>query len=413
VYGAGYLVQRTIVMATLFSLLSMIAYAHGLTRRANSGAILAAFFYTLAVFSKEHSLLLPAAMVMMTPLLTQDRRYAVRYARTFLAACLPAAITIILLLRGVVGTTYEPQVEVMFMEQSGVPELAVAGGAWLVSIISQCGLFFQYLAAWLVPDTAAMSIDIRVEYMHSWSLGWIALKLLAFVTFGALAFFLIFRRSRMGLLGFGLFYFWIVFCVELSAVRFQEPFVLYRSYLWAPGLIVAVIALLSALPRKAVLPIFILVAPVLFYQAHDRLRTFSGNLALWADAAARLSAAPVPLGWRPLTNLAREQTHAGHIGQAVETIDRCLSLYPKASRCHFARGAIHNYKKQHVLALRFLDQSIAINPMHAVAYFQRGVALEGLGRIEEADAAYLEASERGYFSTRGDRRLSKQGDRSE
>jgi tetratricopeptide (TPR) repeat protein len=149
---------------------------------------------------------------------------------------------------------------------------------------------------------------------------------------------------------------------------------------------------------------FVLVAPFLFYQAQVRLQTLSCNRALWSDAAAKLPATPVPWGWRPLTNLAREQTHARRIDQAIKTIERCLNQYPNASRCYFARGAISNYMGQHEQALPYLDRAIAIFPELAVAHYQRGVALEGLGRPTEADAAYQESTRRGYFSTRKKRR---------
>ena len=43
---------------------------------------------------------------------------------------------------------------------------------------------------------------------------------------------LIWRGGRLGLLGFALLAPWLLFATELSAVRIQEQFVLYRSYLW-------------------------------------------------------------------------------------------------------------------------------------------------------------------------------------
>src|SRR5256885_7416015 len=63
VYGAGYLVQRTILFATLFSLLSIVFFVRGLTRGSHADAITAALMYSIAVLSKEHSVLLPAAAV--------------------------------------------------------------------------------------------------------------------------------------------------------------------------------------------------------------------------------------------------------------------------------------------------------------------------------------------------------------
>ena len=221
VYGAAYLVERTIVMATLFSLLSVICYMRGLARGNRTDALTAAFFYTLAIFSKEHSVLLPLAAVMITPLLAKDSRFARRYAAGYLLACLPAAVTVIVLMRWVVGATYEPYYAMLLAEKAGIPDLGIPGGAWLVSVVTQSGLFFRYLAAWLVPNTAAMSIDIRIDFMQGWSFGWILLKLVALGAFGILGLMLLFRRGKTGLAGFGFLYFLILFLVELSTARFQ------------------------------------------------------------------------------------------------------------------------------------------------------------------------------------------------
>ncbi len=399
VYGAGYLTQRTIVLATLFSLLSIIYYVRGLARGNRADALIAALLYTFAVFSKEHSVLLPVAAVTATLLLAQDARFATRYAAIYLLACLPAAAAVVMLVRGigVIGETYEYHFSMLLTDPTGIPDLDTAGGPWLVSLVTQSGLFFTYLAAWLVPDTAAMSIDMRIDFTQTWSPGWIALKLAAFVACGALGLILLLRRGKAGLVGFGLLYFWILYLVEFSTARFQEPLVLYRSYLWAPGILIALTALLSGCSRKVALAVFIAACPVLLYQAHDRLRTFSSNLELWADAAAKLPSTPVPWGWRPLYNWAREQTHAGHVDQAIETVNRCMSRYPGSSRCYFARGAIHNYVGEHEQALPYLDRALAIEPEFEVGHYHRGVALEKLGRLNEARAEYRESSRLGYF----------------
>src|SRR5258708_21628938 len=60
VYGAGYLVQRTILFATLFSLLSIVLFVRGLARGSHADAITAGLIYSIAVLSQEHSLMFAA-----------------------------------------------------------------------------------------------------------------------------------------------------------------------------------------------------------------------------------------------------------------------------------------------------------------------------------------------------------------
>ena len=52
VYGAGYLAQRSIVMATLFSLISILAVVRGLHRVGYAGAIVGALAYSAAVIGR-------------------------------------------------------------------------------------------------------------------------------------------------------------------------------------------------------------------------------------------------------------------------------------------------------------------------------------------------------------------------
>jgi tetratricopeptide (TPR) repeat protein len=404
VYGAGYLMQRTVVMATLFGLLSFIAFLRGLDRERYSDALVAGVFYALSIFSKEHALLLPAAVVLAAPLAGSDRRFAVRYSGIYLLACAPAALIMFMLVRGVVGEAYEPYVHFVLEQIEGIPALDMQKGPWLVSAVTQAGLFFEYLRLWLVPDTARMSIDLRPDIAGTWTPAWIALKVSAFGAFGALGCYLVARRGRAGLFGLGMLYAWALFAVELSSVRFQEPFVLYRSYLWAPGFMMMLVAVLGAVGMRKRVPVFLVAAlPVLFYQAHDRLRSFSSNLALWEDAVAKLPEHPVPGGSRVLFGMARELVYVGRPSDAARIADRCMVQYPKTWHCNFSRGAVHVQFGEYEQALALFDRAAAIAPEQGTIHMQRGIALEKLSRIDEARSAYTRAAELGFVG--GDYRL--------
>ena len=105
--------------------------------------------------------------------------------------------------------------------------------------------------------------------------------------------------------GFGLLYFWILYLLEFSVIRFQEPFVLYRSYLWAPGL--AIVSRQALAGCRCALRRGLRVAALLLsVQSWDRLRSMSSGLALWEDAASKLPAEPIPGGWRTLYGVGRE-----------------------------------------------------------------------------------------------------------
>ena len=395
VYGAAYLMQRTIVLATLFSLLSVWLFVRGLTRRRHADALSAALMYSVAVLCKEHAVLLPGATVL-AGLLIGDRRFAFRHAAIHLLACVPVAVFAVLFRKGLIGHGYEPDFAGLTAQLEGVFAQGVEGFTWALSAVTQAGLFFKYIAAWLWPDTGAMSIDVRVDFLATWSAGWIALKVGAFFAYAIVGVLLLLRRGRQGLVGFGMLYVWVLFLVELSTVRFQEPYVLYRSYLWGPGILIALVAALSALPTRAAVAAAVLAVPALLYQAHDRLVTFSDSLLLWEDAYRKLPPQPVPWGSRTLYMVGREYVYGGKRDKAVEVADQCLAQYPDTVHCYFARGFIHFLAGEYDLALPYLSRAVELRPDGAIGHHRLGLVLEHLGRIPEAMAEYRRASELGF-----------------
>lgn len=400
VYGAAYLVQRSIVMATLFGLLSAVLFLRGLRRGSHADALSAALLYSLAVLSKEHAVLLPAAILPAAVLAQAPKRFALRHAALYLAACAPAAIFVTLRSLGVIGGVYEEGVGAIAAQVSAASGEDLLQHSLGLSAVTQAGLFFKYLALWLWPDPALMSIDLRVDFAAGWSPAWIAAKVGGFVAFGVLGTALLLRRGALGLAGFGALYAWLLFFVEFTAVRFQEPFVLYRSYLWGPGMVCVAVAALSALPRRAAMAAGVLAGVALAFGAHDRLVTFSHPLLLWEDAAAKLPDTPVPWGSRTLYGLGREYLYAGQPEKAIATTERCARLYPKTVQCVYARGAIHLQLEQYEPARRHLLRALELDPQSGVIYHRLGLALEGLKRLEDAKAMFEQAERLGYRGAR-------------
>jgi tetratricopeptide (TPR) repeat protein len=396
VYGAAYLVQRSIVMATLFGLASAVLFLRGLRRASHADALSAALLYSLAVLSKEHAVLLPAAIVLVLVLAQAERRFALRHAAIYIAACAPAAIFVTLLSAGVIGGVYEEGTAAIAAQVSAASGEDILQNSLALSAVTQAGLFFKYLGLWLWPDPALMSIDVRVDFAAGWGAAWIAAKVAAFVACGALGAVLLARGRALGLAGFGLLFAWLLFFVEFTAVRYQEPFVLYRSYLWGPGVICMAVAALSRLPRPGALAAGLAAGLVLAWGAHDRLVAFSHPLLLWEDAATKLPDTPVPWGSRTLYGLGREYLYAGQPEKAIATAERCARLYPKTVQCVYARGAIHLHLEQYALAHEHLQHALALKPQDGVIHHRLGLALEGMKRLDEAKAAYRRAGELGY-----------------
>jgi protein O-mannosyl-transferase len=410
VYGAGYLVQRTIVMATLFGLVSAVLFLRGLRRGSHADALSAALLYSLSVLSKEHAVLLPAAVALLAVLARTERRFAMRHVGIYLVACAPAAIFVTVLSLRLIGGTYEESAGAIAAQVSAQVGEEILDQSLALSAVTQAGLYFKYLWHWVWPDPSALSIDLRVDFAAGWSGGWIATKIAAFASVGAIGALLLLRRhGAAGIAGFGLLWTWMLFLVELSAVRFQEPFVLYRSYLWGPGVLCMVVAALSRVSRPAVLAAGLLGTAVLAYGASDRLATFSSSLKLWEDAVAKLPEKPVPWGSRAFYHLGREYLYAGQPEKAIVTTERCAQLYPEVVHCVYARGAVHLHLEQYDLARDYLLRAVHLKPKEGVLYHRLGIAFEGLERLDEARAAYRQSLELGYGGARLELERMEQG----
>ena len=396
VYAAGYLVQRSILFATLFSLLSIVLLMRGLRRSRHADAVTAALMFSLAVLSKEHAVLLPAAALPVIALAGAPRRFALRHAAIYLAACAPAAILVTLLSLGWIGTTYEDAYSAIAKQLDAAGNESASAYPLAMSAVTQAGLFFRYLGLWLWADPGAMSVDLRVDFAGSWSAGWIAAKVLAFAACGALGLALLLRRGAAGIAGCGLLYFWLLYLVEFSVARFQEPFVLYRSYLWAPGIACLVVAALWRVPRRVALAAGAAACLALGYAARDRLTTFSSPLLLWEDAVAKLPPQPVPWASRTLYGLGREYLYAGRPDKAAEIAELCIARYPETAQCHYARGAIRLHRQDFEGARADFSHVLEIQPESAIVHHRLGLALEGLGRLDQARASYGRALQLGY-----------------
>jgi tetratricopeptide (TPR) repeat protein len=144
------------------------------------------------------------------------------------------------------------------------------------------------------------------------------------------------------------------------------------------------------------LAVFALAVPLLTYQAHNRLVTFSSPYRLWEDAVEKLPDKPVPWGSRTLYMLAREYVYGGQPDRAIEVAERCMAQYPDTVHCYYARGVIHYLLDQHAPALPYLSRAVELRPDSGIAHHRLGLVLERLGRIPEAKAEYGRASYLGF-----------------
>ncbi|HUX91387.1 MAG TPA: tetratricopeptide repeat protein [Gallionellaceae bacterium] len=382
VYGVGYLIQRSILMATLFVLLMQLAYLRGLLSGRWGWLALAVAAYFLAGFSKEHSVLAPALLGAETLLLRAQIRASARALWLTWGALALVGMQIVLLAKGVIGTPYEGIAEALFEQQDLIVSTPVLH---VLSVLTQAGLFFKYLLLMLVPNPAWMSVDMREPFVSSlaaWQ-GWLGAT--GFILYGVLGLWLLLRPRWAGLAGLALLYPWLLFALEFSSIRVQEIFVLYRSYLWLPGIMLFIPMLLAKWPGKKMSLTLAMAALLLLPLAWNRLWVFGDNYRLWNDAAKLLQSGKEPMASRIYYNRANAQAGLGKWEEAATDYERAVAgMQREYTALYHALGVAYLNTRRYQEALAQFDKVIALDPDFATAYYNKGVTLK---RLQQHDLA--------------------------
>jgi hypothetical protein len=398
VYGAAYLIQRTILMSTLFSLIMWHLFLRGVVRNNQWYLLGSAVAYLFSVYAKEHALMAPSvAFALLLLIRTPTRQLFYRVGPTFVLYGLIAGYVIFQVKTTYLGQAYEPRGDDMLAMLARLnPEFAPRF-AYPLSILTQSFLFFKYLLVWIFPNPAWMSVDMFEPFaIRFWSWPHTA-GFVAFVLYPLAAVSLLLQRGRKGLLGFAMLCPWLMFAIELSTIRIQESFVLYRSYLWMPGAFAAMAFLFQKAPAKRTAIILTLLVLVMIPATWERLTTFSSPFLLWNDAARLIKDKDNRPGVeRVYHNRGLQLFKLGYSELAIDDFSKAISLNPNHVLVYNDRGATYLAMKKYEQALNDFNKALEINPKFARPYLGRALTYDGLNNASAALADYKTLCSMGY-----------------
>lgn len=394
VYAVAYLIQRSILMATLFVALACWSYVRGLVSGQGRWHLLAIACYVLAVTAKEHAV---TAILLTVPLFVfvQRPRFKLVVGLAVAAGLVLSAMGAVLYSRygSIVGTVFD-ETSRAFAVQLEQQQPGISRQIYPLSIINQASLFFRYGLLWLLPYVGWMSIDIRPAFPLSF-LSWQLLGALAWIGTLVVGAWLVLRRSdALGLLGLCLLIPCLLFVTEFATVWLQDPFVLYRSYLWAITIPALVALPLVGLPAKAVRALCLLMLALFAALSFDRINSLQSSSTAWFDASAKIDrqASANAVGrWRPLINLGTEFEDQGNYDEALRLFGQAEALGEPLGSARFNMGVCLQQLKQHPQALDNFAQAEAKGFAEAALYYQRGESLYALGRFKEAFESFTKA----------------------
>lgn len=388
-YAVGYAVQLSILMATMFTLAMLLSFIEGLLTQKNRWFLGSAILYFLAVFSKEHAITAPILTAGLILLFCQRREIQFNW-RVILATWSGYALIgvfLILHINGVIGVAYEHDAPMLSSYQSIKPNASLH----ILSILTQCGLFFKYLFLWIFPNPSWMSIDMRAEFENVVSI-WSVSKAVAFIVYGLFASYLLLYSKSAKLIGFALIFPLTFFLVEFSTIRIQEPFVLYRSYLWMPGFLPIILIALPPIKNKitcAIGPPIILI--ILIFCSWNRLWTIGDEYRLWNDAAILLDDSNASGAARIFYNRGSALQKQDKWQESIEDFKRVTKMHPQIEQAHAHLGIAYYNLGDYDSALKAYNRAIDSNPDYAYGYFGKAMALKKMHKDSEAAIAIEKA----------------------
>lgn len=385
VYAVAYLIQRSILLATLFVVLGLWLFARGLATRKPWLHALGVVCYALAVMSKEHALLAPLAALPLYILIA--RPGAKRLALIGGSGALLVGIA-----GFVLSYRYGPMLGKAFDEYSHVylAQLAqlnpgAARRVYPLSILNQAYLFFEYGLRWFFPASGWLSINLRPPFpVRVFSFPQL-LGIFGYLAVVAGGFFLVWRyRDWRALIAVSLLMPALLFATEFVTVWVQDPFVLYRSYLWAIGIPGLVFFLAHGAPARVLLAVGVALAALFTWQALDRVMSLENPERAWTDAIAKLPNDPRSVGrWFPYLNRGAGYVERNEFDRAMRDFEASAAL-GDLGMGSVNLGSLLAAKGRHREALAAFDRAESQGYTLYNLPMQRGLSLAAVGRPADA-----------------------------
>jgi tetratricopeptide (TPR) repeat protein len=333
VYAIAYLIQRTILTATLFSVLALLVYMIGLNAKwivVRIPLFIASLFLFKAAFmGKEHCIVLPAVMFVHYLFFWDKIKYSkIKYlieGLLFYGLISYLFFHYIGFTRGPLDEPHNVEALTLFKSYTGL-DLSLNLQFW--SSLTQCKFYFIYLLKWLFP--LGLSIDLKYPIISSINqIYWFVL----YALYPIIALSLLFNKEReKSLMGLGLLIPYVFNWVEVGTYsRISEQFVLYRSYPWMIGFFSFIPFLFKNIRAKELLIFTLLFVGLLCYGYKERLNTFESDKAVWADAVEKLPTNKLDRVWgsqHTLNSLGKACWDEGDIGCAFDYLSQAVDLDP-------------------------------------------------------------------------------------
>jgi protein O-mannosyl-transferase len=360
-------------------------FAVALGRRIPALHAAAVVCYVLAVISKEYAVLAPLAAVPVYVIVARPsmkRLAALGTAGAVLVGI--AAYALVQRYGEIIGKPFDEYSNV-YLSQLAALQPGADTNAYKLSIVNQAYLFFHYGLRWFLPFAEWMSINLRPPFPVTFATFPQILGIPAYLALIVAGAWLVLRhRDWRAIAGMSVLMPALLFATEFVTVWVQDPFVLYRSYLWAIGVPGLAFILLHGSSVRVLLVAALLVGTLLVWQSLDRVFSLATPDRAWSDAIAKLPRDPRSVGrWFPYLNRGVERVDRRQYNLAMQDFDISSQLGDMGAGV-YNRGALFAANGEHARALASFDLAEQQGYRVYNLPFQRALSLLAVGRPEEA-----------------------------
>jgi lipoprotein NlpI len=335
--------------------------------------------------SKEYAITAPLAAVPLYIMIARPsgKRLALSCV---MGAVLICAVGLVLSMRygEIIGKPFDEYSRVYLEQLSRLSPDAVRN-AYPLSVMNEAWLFFEYGVRWFIPYSGWMSINMRPAFPLSWTTFPQVLGVFGYVALVAGGFILVIRyRDWRALVGVAFLLPALLFMTEFVTVWVQDPFVLYRSYLWAIGVPGVVFFLAHGNSARALFAVGVAVGGLFMWQAIDRVLSLETPESAWSDAIVKLPDDPRSVGrWFPYLNRGAAYVESNKFALAMKDFEMSAAL-GDLGMGSMSLGSLLSASGRHQQALAAFDRAERERYNLYNLPFQRGLALLALGKPVEA-----------------------------
>lgn len=394
-YAVGYLIQRSIVMATLFGVLACWAFVCAVIERKWLWHVLAFLFYVLALMSKQQVAFIAGLAFPLYIFLARPSKKRVAVIVAVAVALLGVSLVAIqYLFPNLVGRMID-QESLAFAGQLEKLRPGATGQIYALSVLNEAGLFFYYGALWLVPYVGWMSIDMHPPFPLTLTSAPHVVGAFAYVSVLFMAIVAVVRKSdAWGFIGLCLLFPLILFWTEFSTVWVQDPFVLYRSYLWAIPVPALIAVLLTGFSPGTLYKAAVVLALALGICTVDRVTSMRNDQTVWTDAIEKVTlpgAANAVGRARAFMNHGMDNLKRSELDLAMKDFGVAQSLGASKGEALFAMGMTQRAMERPAEAMKLLQQAENAGYSGKLLQFHRGESQFALGLMADAFDSYTRA----------------------